>query len=405
MYKKIGPDNLPTYLIDLPQKTKDWSVRFDVSAGYLSAPDGQRELPHLLEHYLVKCLRVAGLDCWATTDVDTVSFYLAATEKTIVKRLQTFMTILLNNQLNDEKTYLIEERIWRNEFLGTLDDPKTLSCRLCVNNLVSKTVYATSLSDMSLEQLKKYYRKTFLESKMELFLGSYRVKKLLADEIVSLISSHGVRMPQQIRLDKVHYGSKRIVDYTFSTNRTHVCLTWPAPAHIGDPVEQIAMLLIADRLCDSPDGLLWRALQDETGLVYDIDYYVDSYNTFGYFSIQIGVLRGNEDKCIGIILDQVNKLASATYAETALRKIIKEERMRDKALWEKNPSRFKWVISDLRNQGSVNNLDDWRTIYKSINPGYLASIIKKYLTNNVLQIIRAGRGMPLPGIRSERAGV
>lgn len=389
MYKDISTRRIRAHLVDLPQKTSQWLIRFDVAAGYLSSP-AKPEMPHLLEHYLVRCLKKVGLDCWAATDADDISFYIDLSEKKHpVRKLTSFLSSLLNNPLDDLATFTLESKIWQNEHLGVLDDPETIARRVAINHLTANRPYATKPTEISWPEMQSFHTDHFLTSAMHLFIGVNRSDGMSTAEIAQVLRPYDDLLVRSFKQKTEFLAAKR-VPHKIDTNRTYLCLAWPAPTQGGDSVEQIGISLIADLLGDPTDGVLWDALQDKTGLIYELDYWVDYWATFGYFAIQAATLDGDAPNFIQIVKSQISNLKQGKILRSKLKKLIRQHIATSKRLWRENESRLKWVASDLKYRDKVYGLDDWLALYQTITPAGLSSLVKKYLTKN-LQIVEAGK--------------
>lgn len=395
MYKKISTNNLQTYLIELPKKTKRWHIKLEVSAGYLAAPKNKREIPHLLEHYLFRCLEKAKLHFNATTDFDSVVFSIKLPPKSAVTKLTSFLSILLQNKVDDAALFSLEKKVWQNEHLGNLDNPERLARRIGINSLIKDKPYALEYTEITLKDIRDFYNRVFLNSKICLFIGTHQIAKLPISSIKQVIASYDINKPKR-QAAKFKYLPSKKVNHLFDTHRTNICLTWPAPEESCAPIEHISMMLIISLLCDSKNGLLWEILQDKYGLIYDLEYCMDDCLTFGYFVIQIATLNEDAPSCIELILDEIDKLKSGrNIGKTRLQKLILSGKADNRKTWADNESRFDWVAADLINGEQVINLTKWLGYYRQVTPILISSTAKKYLANN-LQIIKMGRSVNSP---------
>jgi predicted Zn-dependent peptidase len=145
-------------------------------------------------------------------------------------------------------------------------------------------------------------------------------------------------------------------------------------------------MLICDLLASQDDGFLWQSLQEENGIVYEVNGHVDYYQEFGFLSCGAPFMLEDLKAGFSIIMKQVERIKKADYSETILKKFQKRCIQADKRRWNHNFDRFVWVMGDIIDRGRTYELEEWLSFYEGLDKNYLAEVANKYLDNQRLQI-------------------
>jgi predicted Zn-dependent peptidase len=392
---------LTTHYIELPKKTADITVELCFPAGYFYAEPGKQEAPHLLEHYLYGLMTEAGLDCGGTTDVKFLSLYAVFSKKNFRADLLRFLEIAFLGPFNNKLLFQKQQKILLNELSGILHDPLILAYRTALNartaNKPPFTVNVEEYRAITLEDLSHFHTTYCSPEQAKLFVGAYKANDDFRDDLESALAEFSLLPPLPVKeipkKPPFVLSGFSIVKKNLQTGRVHINANWPAPASFSDPKEQLAALLILDILCGQSDGLVWKVLQDQEGLIYDLDDRLDSYPTSGYLSINLALMKEDLVKGVSLLLSQIERIKLQDYDDSLFVKTKKKGIKASREQWFRNTGRFYWVLTDVLERKSSYSLEEWLSFYEEIDKEYLAHIAKKYLLHEDLNMVVIGDGV------------
>lgn len=383
----------------MPVETDDVTVAIHFNSGYLYAPKIKQEIPHLLEHYLLGKLSLDGINCFGYTNLKYITIVAIIPKKNFIKEFLIYLDDIFLNLIDNEVLFKKEQSILLNELSGSLFDSSQLSYRLSMNAILNnRHPFMISTDDYKLitqKDLSSFYISKCTQNQAELYIGTDSTNQQFIDDITKVLASFTTPKPLNISHEDIliQTASSSIVRKELDNGRIYLNMTWAWPESNPDPMEKIAILFILDILTKQDSGLLWQELQNEKGIIYEMDGHTDNYPGFGFMSIEIPVLSDHVNTCMSTILDQIDNIKKENYSKKLLDVIIKNNQEDDEDRWANNSDRFVWVKGDLLDNKKVYSLEEWIELSRKINKGYLSEISKKFFTPESLHIILIGNNV------------
>lgn len=384
-FQALKDTPITTYHIDFPDQTGDITLEIVFRAGYYHNSSPHKELPHLLEHYLNRCLENEGFDCHARTNLGTMSVVVILSKEEFFTSLPKILSLILNNSLNNQAIFDLEKKILLNELAGIIDDSLEHSYRLmCNQHLSDIQPCETSIdhySKIELHDLQDFYKTHCTTDVATLFIGSYEsttdFHTKLSQCLQAIPSTISQKINSEITLTKAF--SKELSP---SNLRSFLRFSWLTPSSLSNPRDQIAINSINSLLSRNDNGLLWKTIRDGQGFVYDLEKDREFQRDFGLFSISMAIMPGDYENCIAITLACVEQIKNGDYSDDLLHDILTDDSdLIDE--WNSNAGRFSWIQTDLLERDAVYDLAEWQELYKEMDKAYISKVAQHVFSEGV----------------------
>jgi predicted Zn-dependent peptidase len=393
----------PCHFIDFPSAHGEVLVEVVFRAGFRTAPPGKEEVPHLLEHLILRHLLEAGFDCSAATNVRhlTVSATFPAGNRTdrVVEFLRAVFTVPAATPSRLRK----ERNIMLNEVTGMLHEPSTLGQRCAVNAAAAGpgpyALVTAGIDSLTVTDLSDHYRQFCTADRAMLFIGAAETDKKLRAAVEEFLASFSwpIPLPPQTASAEVTLAPATTICHPLSSGRVHAALSWGLSREAHAPAQQISLLLALDLLTAHRSGLLWRVLQEEAGLTYAVEGHVDYYGDYGFFSLHSDLLPADLPAGLDRMEEQVGNVLSGTYSQRLFKALLEETVADLEERWADPAGRFYWLESDLLDRKRPYPLSEWQAIYRDINRAAVSAAAQAHLSTEHRHTILVGEISALPG--------
>ncbi|KKP87709.1 MAG: putative zinc protease [Berkelbacteria bacterium GW2011_GWA2_35_9] len=398
-YRQVLSKPFLVYLIDLPKPTQKVYFRLMMRAGRCFASKDNKELPHLLEHYLANQFMQEKEDYSAFVDLEHLDFFLLAKKQTFETKLNIFLKVLLQPNFRNKVVFENEKKSMLNEINGTYPTPENTVYRSVINARFRETDYSISNKltnadkHIKLLDIKKYYHQFCHSGNITLFIGAHQLSPELIKSIKKIILSVKTLKGKANNYPSAQYSKFSIIRKEFQTERTFLTLTWRGTGQRGNIIDMYLSNCAMSLLIHGQQSRLFQKLRVENNLIYGVNGLVQFFNKAGYFAVSTAVETKDTLQTIELIIAEVDKIKNGEIDNKQLKLYLNECIKMIKKSWQDNWKRFDWISQDLIHRQKTLSLETLLSINNKIqkNPLLISSALKKYFDHHYLNIILVGK--------------
>lgn len=399
-YSQIISNPFSVHLIDLPKPTQKIYLRLIIKAGRCFAPKNNKELPHLLEHYLANQFMQKKEDYSAFVDFEYLDFFLLANKNNIETKLKLFLKTLLQPDFDNETVLDNEKKAIDNETKDNIITPEKVVYQSVINTRFMKNshYYVNSKltntdKNITLKDIGNYYNQFCHGGNITLFIGTHQPSPELTISIKNIILSTKAHNDKTDEFPSAQYSKFSIAREKILTKRIYLTLSWPGPSHKDNVINLCLLNCAMSLLVQGQEGRLFQALRVENNLVYGVNGLTQSLNKVGFVAVSTAVETKDTLQAIDLIIKEINKIKNGKINKKQLIKYLSESIKFTKKGWHDNWKKFDWVSQDIVHQQQLSSPETISNFNNKIlnNPQLISTAVKKYLNHRYLNIILVGR--------------
>jgi predicted Zn-dependent peptidase len=394
-------DRPETYLVYLPQKTKNVYIDVFVRTGRLHEPDEQVGIGHVMDHYVNGSLYAKYLDRLNTNawiSQEHLHFHLSTNESQALRDAARFLDTVFGPKFTNDELFMFERQSIVNELKSEFASVGSRQAQLVAENrFVASSPYARSVLTeadnvlrITLKDLENYHRQFFVRGNITVFIAAHKPRRSFVSKVFHLVKSYDLAEGEGTPYPANRYSGFRVASYPDHdvAGQQYVSLSFPGLSYENSVEERIALNLFCRVLTGMSRHSIFSPLR-RSG-IYAIDYSNIYYCHFGLVSFSAAIPPTRLKQFVGILSRALHTFKVTPLSRNFLQIRLKGVRERTRNAWKNNNDLYNWIMEYILDEGSVRTPKEVFASLNKITPEFIQALAGRVFQKNQANLVISG---------------